>query len=66
MKIGLSIIFPVFNEEYRLDGSLDLIKKFLINNKQFDLELIIIDDGSTDNTGIKINEFLKLNKGINI
>ena len=66
MKVELSIIFPVFNEEYRLDKSFDLIKKFCSNNNQFELELIFVDDGSSDKTETKIKEFINLHKDIDI
>ena len=66
MKVGLSIIFPIFNEEYRLDKSFELIKTFHSNNNQFDLELIFVNDGSLDKTENKINEFINLHKEINI
>ena len=50
----LSIIIPVYNEEYFLNTLFsDLIKNF---NKE-DVEIIIVDDGSTDNSPKIIKEF---------
>ena len=58
----LSIIIPVYNEERTLEiilRKIEIIKKFC------DLEVIVINDGSTDNSKIIINENNKLyNKAI--
>ena len=43
-----SIIVPVFNEEKTIISILKELKK--INFKKFEKEIIVIDDGSTDNT----------------
>lgn len=43
----ISIIIPTFNEEHTIKGSL---KQFIKLKKKFDLELIVSDGGSTDNT----------------
>ena len=49
--MGLSIVVPIFNEQ---ENVLDLhkeIKEVCIKNK-YNYEIIFIDDGSTDNTGM--------------
>jgi len=46
-KINLSIIIPIYNEEKTI---LDLLKKTTILEKNCDLELIIVNDGSSDNS----------------
>lgn len=46
--IRISLLVPVYNEEKRIHN-LDLLWKF-IKNKPYIKELIIINDGSTDNT----------------
>jgi len=48
MKI--SIIFPVLNEENRLKAGILNTIKFLDNKNFFEYELIIVDNGSTDET----------------
>ena len=55
-KLNLSIVIPVFNEDRYLEKLFDQLKKFF--NKD-DIEIIIIDDGSTDNSHIIIENFKK-------
>jgi len=45
----LSIIIPVYNEENRIGESLLKIKAYL-DARDADCEIIVVDDGSTDNT----------------
>lgn len=52
MKI--SIIIPAYNEEKRLASALDNIISYMAKNYP-DYEIIVVDDGSTDNT-IKVAE----------
>lgn len=47
--VFLSIVIPVFNEEKRLPESLKLIFDYC-NNSSFSSEIILVDDGSLDNT----------------
>ena len=47
---SLSIIFPVYNEQIRLNESLNKIKLFLKKKNSYKIEIIFVDDGSTDNT----------------
>ena len=58
---SLSIVFPVFNEQKRLKKSLNLIDKFLKKNKQKKIEIILVNDGSTDRSSYIINKFLTKN-----
>lgn len=68
----ISIIFPCFNEIENLKKNLEILKKFLLNNKH--LEIIFVDNGSSDGTtkylNTKLKDFqnvkiikIKLNKG---
>ena len=55
---SLSIIFPVFNEEKRLNSSFSHILNF-IKKKNIKIEIIFVDDGSSDNSYKKIYKFSK-------
>tara|TARA_B100000029_G_scaffold259792_1_gene256363 strand:- start:236 stop:973 length:738 start_codon:yes stop_codon:yes gene_type:complete len=56
---SLSIIFPVFNEELRLKSSFNHILDFLKKKKKFKIQIIFVDDGSSDNSYNLIYEFIK-------
>jgi len=60
MKI--SVLTPTFNRAYTLTS---LYNSLLINKQYADLEWLIMDDGSTDNTEELINSWIKEDK-INI
>ncbi len=55
---SLSVIFPVFNEQSRINYSLNKIKKFILSSNLKFLEIIFIDDGSTDKTYFIIKNFI--------
>jgi glycosyltransferase involved in cell wall biosynthesis len=64
---SISLIFPVFNEQQRINNSLNKIKKFIDTTKLQYIEIIFIDDGSTDKTySIIKNFFFKILKKKNI
>ena len=61
---SLSIIVPVFNEEQTL---LNILKKIEVIREVCDLEIIIVNDRSTDNTKKILNENINLyNKVIHL
>ncbi len=51
----VSIVLPTFNRADMLSGSIESC----LNQRHENFELIIIDDGSTDNTREVVNEFIK-------
>lgn len=55
MTIKLSIVVPCYNEEKNLPA---LLAAFSVAIKRNDIELIIVDNGSTDNSQTVINELL--------
>ena len=57
-----SIILPVYNAEETIEETLNSIK----NQDYTDFELVIINDGSTDNTIDVINAFINKHKKIDI
>ena len=54
----LSIVVPAFNEAARLRGSLKQIVGYLSERRE-QTELIVVDDGSTDNTAVVAEEALR-------
>jgi glycosyltransferase involved in cell wall biosynthesis len=59
LQTSLSVIVPVFNEEYLVEESLKRL--FVLDESPFidKIQIIIINDGSTDHTGQIIKNFLK-------
>lgn len=56
-KLYLSIIIPAYNEEKNIRlGALDKVARYL-DTKDYEWEVIIVDDGSTDGTTGLIEEF---------
>lgn len=58
----VSIILPVYNVEKYLKECFESIKKQTYKN----IEIIFIDDGSTDNSKIMVDEFKKLDKRVKV
>ena len=58
----VSIIIPVYNTEKYLIKCLDSVK----NQKMQDFEMIIINDGSIDNSETVVKQYIKDNSDINI
>ena len=58
----LSIIFPIYNEEERLKKSLHKITKLFKAFKSIKIEIILVNDGSTDKTHELINAFIESTK----
>ena len=54
----ISIVFPLYNEEKRLNNLFKGIKNFSRSKIDEPLEFIFVDDGSTDNTAEKISKFI--------
>lgn len=60
---SLSIVIPIFNEEKRILESLFKIKNFLNKiKKKIKIQIVFVDDGSTDNSILLLEQFLKKNK----
>lgn len=55
MDTKVSIIIPVYNAEKSISETMDS----LINQTYRNLEIICVDDGSSDNSVSKINEYIK-------
>src|SRR5439155_21583574 len=53
---ALSIIIPSYNEELRLPASLGLIADYIEKSRR-DTEVLVVDDGSTDQTAAVAEKF---------
>jgi dolichyl-phosphate beta-glucosyltransferase len=62
----ISIIFPIYNEEKRISFTIKYIKKFLKKKKFKKIEIILVNDGSTDNTNLIIKKIIDFNLYKNI
>ena len=60
--IFVSVIIPIFNSEQNLVACLDSI----INQSLRQLEIICVDDGSTDNTFSILKEYMEKDKRIQV
>ena len=55
-KTYLSIVIPAYNEETNIRlGALDKVFRFL-EHKKYSWNIIVVDDGSTDQTGVLLDE----------
>jgi len=54
--IYLSIVIPAYNEEKRIGSTLEKIMGYL-KTKDYECEIIVVDDGSTDSTREMIRRF---------
>jgi len=62
MKPKISVIVPVYNVEPYLKRCLDSI----INQSMKEIEILVIDDGSTDKSGEICNEYAKIDDRIKV
>ena len=58
----ITVIVPVYNGEKYIDCCVESI----LNQKYKNIELILVDDGSTDNSYTMLKEWLKRDKRVNI
>ena len=63
--IKISFFIPCLNEEKNIIPTIETLYR-AIDSYGLDVETIIVDDASTDNTVLKINEYIKNNKKKNI
>ncbi len=57
----ISIIIPAYNEEKRISPTLEKVYEYFSREQKMDFEIIVVDDGSKDNTEEIIKKF-KRNK----
>lgn len=59
----LSIVIPAYNEEKRLLPTLNKVSEYL-SRQDFSYEIIVVDDGSKDNTLQIVKNFANLNNNV--
>ena len=64
-NLSVSVVIPAYNEELRIRGSLQKVMNFMTENYE-DFEVLLVDDGSTDNTVKITEEFAKNYKRLKI
>lgn len=60
MEIKISIIIPIYNSELYLGQSIESV----LNQTYKNIEVILIDDGSTDDSGIICDEYAQMDKRV--
>ena len=65
MGIFLSVIIPTYNESQRIKSTLIQISEYL-DKSRFTYEIIVSDDGSSDNTKTQVELFTKSNAKIKL
>ena len=53
----LSIVIPLYNESERAKATFNILKKFIKKNRS-SIEIIFVNDGSTDNSANLVKKFL--------
>lgn len=61
--MDISIIIPAYNETQRIGIALDKSVSFLMQ-RAWDWELIVVDDGSADDTVVQVQEYARRQEGV--
>jgi len=64
-KIFLSVVIPAYNEANRLPATLIDVNQYLSGQK-FSYEIIVVNDGSTDNTAEIVKQFLPKTRNLKL
>ncbi len=63
--MDVSIVIPVYNEESRIGSTLEKIYTYF-KNKNFNFEIIVVDDGSRDRTEKIVRQFSELHPEVSL
>jgi dolichol-phosphate mannosyltransferase len=64
-QIALSFVLPAYNEEDFIEDSLDTIET-IIKGKNLPYEIVVVNDGSFDETLAKVNRYAKKNGNVKV
>lgn len=65
-KLLVSIVCPLYNEGAILERSLNIMFEYLDANKKYGWELILVNDGSSDNTAMIAEQFAINNSWVKV
>lgn len=66
MKTSITIVIPAYNEEKNIRlGALDKVVRYL-ERQDYRWDVIVVDDGSTDETKKLLKDFTKANKNVRV
>tara|TARA_R110002012_G_scaffold86322_2_gene214502 strand:+ start:8047 stop:8814 length:768 start_codon:yes stop_codon:yes gene_type:complete len=60
---GITIVIPIFNEEEGIARLLPAFEEYM-NSSKFDVNLLLVNDGSTDNSLIEIKKLAELHEHV--
>ena len=63
---SISLIIPAFNEEERISKTLQTILDWSKNSNIMDFELLVIDDGSEDQTCLCVQRFTQIDSRVRL
>lgn len=64
--MNISVIVPCYNEQFRIKKTFAKLKKWYFSQKKIKIELLLIDDGSNDNTLNILKQISKKNSFVKI
>jgi glycosyltransferase involved in cell wall biosynthesis len=63
---SISIVIPAYNEENRLPATLCAVVEYLKSRDWSSVEIIVVDDGSTDGTAAIVEQFSSAHAGVRL
>ena len=64
--MNISVILPAFNEELNIKIAIRSIVSYLQEQKLNNWEIIVVDDGSTDNTKEEVEKIINVQNNVSL
>ena len=64
--MNISVILPAFNEELNIKIAIGSIISYLREKRLDDWEIIVVDDGSTDNTTEEVEKIINVQNNVSL